>query len=80
MDSSFGDFRCRCCRTILFSTKDLADDHEESSIQVPTAAAGPTVTVTHSQAVNVSCSSWYLKGEVAINWIMEAVEKVLNLI
>ena len=60
-------FRCRKCRILLFSVRDL-ESHTVSTDQVN--------QVSSDLASFDKCSSWFLKDEDILPWIAESVEEV----
>ena len=60
-------FRCRKCRILLFSVREL-ESHTFSTDQVN--------QVSSDLASFDKCSSWFLKDEDILPWIAESVEEV----
>ena len=60
-------FRCRKCRILLFSVREL-ESHTVSTDQVN--------QVSSDLASFDKCSSWFLKDEDILPWIAESVEEV----
>ena len=60
-------FRCRKCRILLFSVREL-ESHRVSTDQVN--------QVSSDLASFDKCSSWFLKDEDILPWIAESVEEV----
>lgn len=60
-------FRCRKCRILLFSVREL-ESHKVSTDQVN--------QVSSDLASFDKCSSWFLKDEDILPWIAESVEEV----
>ena len=60
-------FRCRKCRILLFSVREL-ESHTFSTDQIN--------QVSSDLASFDKCSSWFLKDEDILPWIAESVEEV----
>ena len=60
-------FRCRKCRILLFSVREL-ESHIFSTDQVN--------QVSSDLASFDKCSSWFLKDEDILPWIAESIEEV----
>ena len=63
-------FRCRKCRILLFSVREL-ESHTVSTDQV-----NQLNQVSSDLASFDKCSSWFLKDEDILPWIAESVEEV----
>ena len=61
-------FRCRKCRILLFSVRELESHTVYSTDQVN--------QVSSDLASFDKCSSWFLKDEDILPWIAESVEEV----
>ena len=61
-------FRCRKCRILLFSVREL-ESHTFSTDQVYNQVSSDLASFD-------KCSSWFLKDEDILPWIAESVEEV----
>ena len=61
-------FRCRKCRILLFSVRELETHTVTGTDQVN--------QVSSDLASFDKCSSWFLKDEDILPWIAESVEEV----